>query len=119
MLIDDIDRYIVYRRMRPIYSWWVAFSSKRQGGSFTRTYLCCVVEDGKSHEPFVLPQHDPAHYDSLLETYSVPELARSRVKAGKTSLARAARATASGVIDVPVTGATPKAGTTSPRQERE
>lgn len=98
---------------------WIAFSSKRQGGLFTRTYLSYVDDGGKAHKPFVLPQRDPAYYDSLLETYSVPELVKSRVKAGRVSLARAARAEASTVVDIPLTAATPKAGKTDPSPERE
>ncbi|MBM3498104.1 MAG: hypothetical protein FJX74_05480 [Armatimonadetes bacterium] len=53
---------------------WVAFSSKRQDGLFTRTYLSYVDASGKTHQPFVVPQKDPASYDSCLKTYTVPEL---------------------------------------------
>ncbi len=98
---------------------WIAFSSKRQGGLFTRTYLSYVDADGQAHKAFVLPQRDPAYYDSLVETYSVPELLRGPVQAGRTSLARAARAKASGALDIPITMATPKATQTIPSQERE
>ena len=38
---------------------WIAFSSKRQGGLFTRTYLSYVDDDGTAYKPFVLPQRDP------------------------------------------------------------
>jgi hypothetical protein len=98
---------------------WIAFSSKRQGGFFTRTYLSYVNTDGQAHKAFVLPQRDPDYYDSLVETYSVPELVTGPVRAGRTSLARAARADASGVIDIPITMATPKATKTLGSQERE
>ncbi len=98
---------------------WIAFSSKRQGGLFTRTYLSYVDGEGRAHKPFVLPQRAPAYYDSLLETYSVPELVKSRVKAGRTALARAARAEASTAVDTPLTGATPPAGRTDSTPERE
>ncbi len=53
---------------------WIAFSSKRGGGLFTRCYLSFVDETGKAHKPFILPQRDPEFYDSLLKTISVPEL---------------------------------------------
>jgi len=99
---------------------WIAFSSKRQGGSFTRTYLGYVDETGQAHKPFVLPQKDPAYYDSLLETYSVPELIRGSVNVSKSLLARVARSEPSEVVDVPIiTGATPQAGPSEPWQERE
>jgi hypothetical protein len=67
----------------------------------------------------VLPQRDPAYYDSLLETYSVPELIKSRVQAGKISLVHAARAGASTAVDIPITAATTTAGRVDLRQERE
>ena len=34
---------------------WIAFSSKRQGGSLTRTHLSYVDELGQAHKAFVLP----------------------------------------------------------------
>jgi hypothetical protein len=98
---------------------WIAFSSKRQGGLFTRTYLSYVDADGRAHKAFVLPQQDPAYYDSLVETYSVPELIAGPVRVGRTALARAARADAASVVDIPLTMATPQATKTVPSQERE
>ncbi len=98
---------------------WIAFSSKAQGGLFTRTYLSYIDEVGKAHKPFVLPQHDPAYYDSQLKTYSVPELVTGPIQVSKTSLARAARAEASIAVDIPITGATPPAPQAGLWQERE
>jgi hypothetical protein len=86
---------------------------------FTRTYFSYVDEGGTVHKPFVLPQQDPAGYDSLLETYSVPELVTGPVPAGSSSLARAARAKPSVTPQIPITGATPKAVPPNPEQERE
>jgi hypothetical protein len=98
---------------------WIAFSSKRQGGLFTRTFLSYVDETGTVHPPFVVPQEDPGYYDDLLETYSLPELVRGPVTAGRAALARAARSTASISTDIPITGATTRARHTEPWQERE
>ena len=98
---------------------WIAFSSKRRDGRFTRTYLSYVDINGIAHKPFVLPQRDPVYYDSLLETYSVPELIRSPVKVKKYRLARAARSEDCIAVDVPITGATPKAKESEPWLERE
>jgi len=98
---------------------WIAFSSKRQGGLFTRTYLSYIDEDGKAHKPFVLPQRDPIYYDSLLETYSVPELISSRIRVGKALLGRAARQENSVPLEIPITGATSKVTASEPWQERE
>ncbi|MHC4557454.1 MAG: TolB family protein [Planctomycetota bacterium] len=98
---------------------WIAFSSKRQDGLFTRTYLSYVDNDGKLYKPFVLPQRDPIYYDSLLETYSVPELIRGKIRAAKSLLGQAARNENSISVDVPITSATPKVEEFEPWQERE
>ncbi|MHC4325366.1 MAG: TolB family protein [Planctomycetota bacterium] len=98
---------------------WIAFSSKRRDGLFTRTYLSYVNNDGKVFKPFVLPQRDPEYYDSLLETYSVPELITGRIRVGKSVLGRAARGEKSISVDVPITSATPKAEVFEPWLERE
>jgi hypothetical protein len=98
---------------------WIAFSSKRQDGLFTRTYLSYVDSEGTAHKPFVLPQQDPTYYDSLLETYSVPELVKGPVPASNSRLAHAARAKPSIVPVIPITGASPKAAPIDPQQERE
>jgi hypothetical protein len=98
---------------------WLAFSSKRQDGRFTRTYLSYIDSAGTAHKPFVLPQRDPTYYDSLLETYSVPELVKGPITARKSLLARAARAKPSMAPEIPITGASPKAVPSEPWQERE
>jgi hypothetical protein len=98
---------------------WLAFSSKRQGGRFTRTYFSYIDRTGTAHKPFVLPQQDPACYDSQLETYSVPELVKGPLTVRPSRLARAARAKPSVTPDIPLTGATPKAAPLDPWQERE
>jgi hypothetical protein len=98
---------------------WIAFSSKRQGGLFTRTYLSYIDEAGTAHKPFVVPQKDPATYDSLLETYSTPELITGPVNARKWRLAQAARGEPSITTDIPITGASPKTVPSDPWLERE
>jgi len=98
---------------------WVAFSSKRQGGSLTRTYISYVDKTGQVHKPFVVPQKDPEYYDSLVETFSVPELIEDIVRVSKALLARAARNEPSVDVDIPITGATPLAGPPEPKLERE
>jgi len=88
---------------------WIAFSSKRRGGMFTRTYFSYVDEAGKVYKPFILPQKDPVFYDSLLKTYSVPELITAAVPVGQKKLARAVRSAEKIAVEMPVTSATPKA----------
>ena len=79
---------------------WLAYcTSKRLGGFFTRTYFSYIDESGKAYKPFILPQKDPLYYDSLLQTYSVPELIKSPVKVSQISLARAVRGTEKIEID--------------------
>ncbi len=98
---------------------WIAFSSKRQDGLFTRTYFSYIDREGTAHKPFVLPQQDPAYYDSLLETYSVPELLKGPVTVSKARLAHAARAQPSVTPAISITGASPKAVPYDPQRERE
>jgi hypothetical protein len=98
---------------------WIAFSSKRQDGLFTRTYFSYIDNEGTAHKPFVLPQQDPSYYDSLLETYSVPELVKGPVTVSQARLARAARAKPSVTAEIPITGASPKAVPYDPQRERE
>jgi hypothetical protein len=88
---------------------WIAFSSKRGNGTFTRTYISYVDENGAAHKPLLLPQKDPTHYDSCLWTYSVPELATGPVKITKENLGRVVRGSRRIDLQMPFTMATPKA----------
>ncbi len=89
---------------------WIAFSSKRQSGVFTRTYISYVDLQGKVYKPLLLPQKDPTYYDSCLWTYSVPELVREPVRVTKEKLGRVVRGSRKISAPFPVTMATPKAG---------
>jgi hypothetical protein len=89
---------------------WIAFSSKRGSGVFTRIYLSYVDQDGVAHKPFVLPQRDPSYYDSCLWTFSVPELVIEPVRAAGEKLGRVVRSAEKIPARLPVTTATPKAG---------
>jgi len=96
---------------------WIAFSSKRDSGVFTRTYIAYVDKSGKVHKPIRLPQKDPAYYDSCLWTYSVPELVTEPVRATKEKLGRVVRGSEEIPIKMPITMATPKADEPSDYQE--
>ncbi len=89
---------------------WIVFSSKRNSGVFTRTYIAYVDKSGKVHKPIRLPQKDPAYYDSCLWTYSVPELVTEPVRVSREKLGRAVRGSEKISVKMPVTMATPKAG---------
>lgn len=80
---------------------WIAFSSKRRGGTFTRCYLSYVDETGRTHKPFVVPQSDPELYHSLIKTISVPELLTGPVPTSAAALARAARSETTIHVDAP------------------
>ncbi|NQT17708.1 MAG: PD40 domain-containing protein [Planctomycetes bacterium] len=82
---------------------WIAFSSRRRGGCFTRPYFSFVDEKGKAHKPFILPRRDPEFYDSLLKTMSVPELITGPVPVTDETLARVVRSGTEITVDA-VTG---------------
>lgn len=58
---------------------WVVFSSKRLDGLFARPFFSYVDAQGTFHKPFLLPQADPAFYDSYLKNFNVPELVTSPI----------------------------------------
>jgi hypothetical protein len=68
---------------------WIVFSSKRDNGLLARPYVCYLDAQGREHKPFVLPQKDPAFYDSFLRTYNVPELVGGPVTVTPEELSRA------------------------------
>ena len=72
---------------------WIVFSSKRRDGLFAKPYFAYVNEDGTTGRAFVLPQEDPAMYDSFVKTYSLPELITGPVPVTMRQLAEAVRAT--------------------------
>lgn len=89
---------------------WIAFSSKRGSGVFTRTYIAYVDESGKVHKPIRLPQKDPTYYDSCLWTYSIPELVTEPVRVTREKLGRVVRSSQNIPTQMPITMATPKDG---------
>ena len=68
---------------------WIVFSSKRLDGLFARPFFSYVDEQGRCHKPFLLPQEDPAFYDTFLKTFNVPELFQGPVQVKEDELARA------------------------------
>lgn len=71
----DVDSY---------HSWssngrWLAFSSRRDDGSYTRPYIAYFDRQGKAHKAFMLPQEDPVSNLMLLKSYNVPELTREPI----------------------------------------
>jgi hypothetical protein len=70
---------------------WILFSSKRGGGIFTRLYFSYVDSAGNVHKPFLLPQREPAFYDSFIQCYNVPEFAVAPVRFSERQLLKAIR----------------------------
>ncbi len=97
---------------------WIVFSSKRRGGLFTRSYISYVDPQGKVHKPFILPQKTPSFYDSVLETYSVPELITGPIEISERQLGKVIRAASETKLKLPITGATPKVGASEPWQQQ-
>ena len=100
---------------------WIVFSSKRDYGMFTRTYFSYVDQAGRAHKAFVMPQKDPAFYDSCLNTYTVPELVVGPIGVTGKKLARVIRGSEEISVDIPVTMATAQAmpGSEAQWQQRE
>ena len=96
---------------------WIAFSSKRQSGAFTRIYISYVDADGRVYKPIVLPQRDPACYDWCLWTYSLPEFVTEPVRAAKEKLGRVVRSSGHVSIEMPITAATPKVLPPGPKDQ--
>ena len=80
---------------------WIVFASKRRDGLFGRLYFSYVEANGAVRKPFLLPQQDPAFYESFLENFNAPELIRSAVhidqKAFLEAISSAGAAQAGGV----------------------
>jgi hypothetical protein len=88
---------------------WIVFSSKRRDILFNRVYFSYIDENGTAHKPFLLPQKDPAFYDSFMRLYQLPELAKSPIPVKGKTLARLIRSSARPLTQIPITSATPKA----------
>ncbi len=115
---ERTDGKFVYRKLdanseasESWHSWssnsrWIAFSSKRMHGSFTRTHFSYVDVNGIVSKPFVLPQKDPGYYEACLRTFSVPELVIEPVRMTKETLGKAVRGKIDKVVDIPISSAT-------------
>ncbi|GAJ02819.1 unnamed protein product, partial [marine sediment metagenome] len=69
---------------------WIVFSSKRRNGLCALPYFSYVDEEGKGYKPFLLPQKDPAFYDTFIKNYNLPELVSEPVRTKSRDLTRAA-----------------------------
>jgi len=86
---------------------WLVFSSKRQGGLFTRPHFSFIDDEGNAHKPFVLPQKDPEHYYKTLQTYSVPEFMVAPAAVSPRALSRIVQRKDRMIeVNQPISGAT-------------
>ncbi|MBN1560205.1 PD40 domain-containing protein [candidate division KSB1 bacterium] len=69
---------------------WVVYSSKRLDGMCARPYFSHMDEDGVFSKPFVLPQKDPAFYESFAKTFNIPEFVDGPVTVRPQKLAKTA-----------------------------
>ncbi len=53
---------------------WIVFTSRRDNGLFTRLYFSHMDASGHFSKPFILPLKNPESYQTLFQTFSVPEL---------------------------------------------
>lgn len=59
---------------------WIAFTSRREDGTYTRLYFAYFDEQGNAHKPFLLPQEDPDQNRRLFKSYNVPEFTKDKVR---------------------------------------
>lgn len=86
---------------------WLVYSSKVQNGSFTRLFLSYIDSQGKAHRPLVLPQKDPAFYESCLQAYNTAELVTAPPRVTGARLAGVFRRPSDTALGLPTTGPTP------------
>ena len=68
---------------------WLVFGSRRLDGVFARLLITHVDPAGRFSKPLLLPQEDPAYYDTCLDNFNVPELVRGPIRISEEELARA------------------------------
>ena len=68
---------------------WIVFSSKRPDGLLTRPYFSYVDREGNAHKPFLLPQKDPAFYESYIRVFNRPEFLSQRLRVSQRAMLRA------------------------------
>ena len=72
---------------------WFVFSSRRRDGICGSPYFSFVDTDGTVSKPFILPQKDPAFYDTYLKSFNVPVLVSEPVNVDWQEISKAANNT--------------------------
>ncbi|MCP5525319.1 MAG: PD40 domain-containing protein [Verrucomicrobiales bacterium] len=68
---------------------WLLFGSRRLDGVFARLFITHVDSQARFSRPLLLPQEDPDYYQTCLDNFNAPELARGPVQISEEELARA------------------------------
>jgi hypothetical protein len=58
---------------------WFSFLSSRHGGLSALPYFAYFDAEGNDHKAVLLPQEDPAFYDTFTDTYNTLELVKSKI----------------------------------------
>ena len=67
---------------------WLAFSSRRDDGLYTRPYFTYVDAEGNAKKPFMLPQENPVkYYNDLAYSFNIPELVSGKVELQQQEIA--------------------------------
>lgn len=70
---------------------WMIFGSRRLDGSYTRPFIAYFDENGHMHNPFVVPQKNPAQYNYQLKSYNIPEFITGKIEIDPREFAKAAK----------------------------
>jgi len=70
---------------------WFVFSSKMRNDFCTHAYISHIDQSGTVSKAFILPQKNPAFYDTHIMTYNVPELVRGPIEITGRQIAAVAK----------------------------
>lgn len=59
---------------------WIIISTRRDDGSYTRSYISYFDKKGMGTKPFMLPQEDPDFYPQFFKSFNIPEFMVEPVK---------------------------------------
>lgn len=67
---------------------WIAFTSRRDDGLFSRVYFCYFDREGKAHKAFMLPPGDLSGRKDRVYSYNVPEFTVEPVRQSVKELSK-------------------------------
>jgi hypothetical protein len=68
---------------------WLVYGSKRMDGVFTRVFITQAGSGNEFSKPLLLPQEDPAYYETALDNFNRPELVRGAIQVSESDLLEA------------------------------